>query len=58
MSSTSGLKKTNNYTVYKHTSYIDNWKHKYLFPLDKKMRNAIIKRSKEYPKKVEQHDIS
>lgn len=40
------------------TEYIDNGKHKYLFPLDKKMRKAIMKRSKEYPKKVEQNDVS
>lgn len=30
--------------------YYDNGKHKYLFPLDKKMRKQVLKLSKPYPK--------
>ena len=34
----------------KASVYYDNGKHKYLFPLDKKMRKQVIKLNKPYPK--------
>ena len=35
------------------TKFISSGKHKYLYPLDKKTRNAILGLSKPYPKREE-----